>query len=560
MCYVPESIISEDLADGTRLMVEGMVKTAITIEATDIIVLPHLEDDLLPVNSDQAISLYSSYVDRNTFMQGQFTQRLPFECTHERSDKNAALILYKKSNLRYLGVADYIHSEISFDLLSQLRALVQLDLEIRFDRAFLRNQNRLTMNLPSLKILTSIWDNQPKELTITVDAPKLRGLSIRMEQSDRGAFAHLKLLHPQTLNDLTINGQWKLPEIEVFTNLQTFEYMIGGALSACERQLVSENSPLEKLSTVLVSYLDANSSDQASQFSEGIPEEYVQHLKALLHRKRSTLRLFFESIRLKESADLVMLTGGLGTSDQVLDTQLRRYGSLYPDGIERFEFDFLAAMRALQEEQAAGDSQPVRAFPADFHSKFAIHTVKVNAGKGAELLDYQLLRQFLKDCPLLKALEFIDCSTEVDFQNFLNSLPIEVPDLTRLAIKNRDSTDQLRIVDRFAFLPNLKHLACFETNHLLPANIIRNLDGIQFFELFSFKAIVTISGKRKRGKAPESTLASVDIWVYADEKQPRTPKQYSLMVKRVKNGQKVTSADDPSLERCLRKLENYLVD
>lgn len=558
MCNVPESIISEGLADGTRLMVEGMVKTATTIEATDIIVLPHLEDDLLPVNSNQAISLYSSYVDRNTFMQGQFTQRLPFECTHERSDKNARLIQDKASNLRYLGVANYIHSEISFDLLSQLSALVQLDLEIRSKIAF-PNQNRLTMNLRSLKILTIIWDNQPEGLIITVDAPELRGLSIRMEQSDRRAFTQLKLLHPQTLNDLTIYGKWELPEIEVFTNLQTFEYMIGGAPLAFQRQLIGEHSSLRKLSTLLVSYLDANSSDQASQFSEGIPEEYVQHLKALLQWKRSTLRLFFESIRLKESADLVMLTGGLGTSDQVLDTQLRRYGSLYPDGIERFEFDFLAAMRALQEEQAAGDSQPVRAFPADFHSKFAIHTVKVNAGKGAELLDYQLLRQFLKDCPLLKALEFIDCITGDDFQHFLNSLPIEVPDLTRLAIKNRDSTDQLRIVDRFAFLPNLKHLACFETNHLLPANIIRNLDGIQFFELFSFKAIVKVTNlKRKRGKAPESTLASVDIWVYADEKQPRTPKQYSLMVKRVKNGQKVTSADDPSLERCLRKLENYL--
>lgn len=566
-CALSEPIVKH-LAEDTRLMIEG-VPTRTNIKVSDIVVLEHLEDDPPAANSDQTISLYSSQIERNTFKQNKF-EPLPFECTYERSDENADLIRRRVDRLLNLAIDHYIEREIPFSLFSRLSALVQLDLEIRAKDAFQTNRD-ITMNLPSLKLLNIIWNNcsdQPNRPTITVDAPLLRRLSI---QSKLPAFAHLRLVKPQTLTSLAVNGLWQLNEIEEFKNLQTFEYRIGGAppagKRACQRWLVGEHSSLKNLSTVLVFYLDVNLSDDKAQFGDGvvgqgIPEEYFEHLKNLLFWKRKTVKVFFEFLQLKTTTDLMELK--LGTNSQVLGTQLRHFDRLYPGGVNRFEFNFSAAARALREQQGTEEPLPP-AFPAGFHRKFsAIHTVKVEPGNGAELPDYQLLSSFLEGCKILKALKLIDCFTEsnqIDSQHFLDSLPTKVPNLTSLTLQNRGNADQLPTV-HFNFLLGLANLAHFETNHQLEASIIRDLNRLQFAEYFSFKA-ETVNRKRKRSKAPETTPAIVEFWVYTDrgqkaKKQPSRPrKRYSLSVERL-GGREASNFS--SLKTCLDRLEKYIAN
>ena len=317
-------------------------------------------------NNQNEIYFYSHNLERNAFRQGSF-EPLPFSETEERSNRNNAQLLALASSLEYVGIDNFYQA--NFPSINQLSALRQLDIEIRDGDAALGVHKTLTIDFPTLRIFNLIWQSQQFQSNTRISAAQLVKLSVRTANTQISPLARLQLSHPARLTHLSLNAGWKLAQIRTFTNLQQFEYHLPAAPINDQLQLVSMFLRLKK---VLLYYVDANTRDDDEETLPRYERNFDQKLRQTLGAKRTNVRLYFEYLSFENSDQLRELTA-LRTASLVLDGQMRFFDRLNNLVAASFNFDYLHAVRALEQQAAAAaaaEQQMPIAFPDGFHAKF----------------------------------------------------------------------------------------------------------------------------------------------------------------------------------------------
>ena len=469
-------------------------------------------------NNLKEIYFYDHNRERNAFRQGSF-EPLPFSVTEERSNRNNSQLLALASSLEYVGIDNFYQAD--FPALNQLSALRQLDLEIRDGDAAFGVHNTLPIDIPTLKVLNLIWQSQQFQSNIRISAAEFAKLSVRTANTQISPLARLQLSHPARLTHLSLNAGWRLAQIKAFTNLQQFEYRLPAAPINDQLQLVSTFLRLKK---VLLYYVDANTRDDEETLHR-YERNFDQKLRQIFEAKRTNVRLYFEYLSFENSDQLRELTA-LRTASLVLDGQIRIFDRLDDLVAARFNFDYLHAVRALEQQAAAAaaarrpaaaaaaEQQMPIAFPDGFHAKFRGITMVMVIG---QIPDLALFSKFLTNCAILKSIHFIACNLE---QDFYDRLPRLKPALTRLIIEIPEAQVQQ---PNFDFITNLLNLAEFQTNGKLTHENVLQLSNLRFIEKFTFKARF-LRENRKRSILAEASIESIA--------QGRHTKVFSLQINR----------------------------
>lgn len=375
------------------------------------------------------------------------------------------------SRLKQLSIdkLDFTDGSINKNFLTPLKKLRELrSLQIFWLKA--GNRGVKTISLPSVRLL-SIVKFESRGSKLRIDAPELSKLAFLNFLRTNGISSPLKLIHPQTLEEIEINYYQDL--LAECSNLKTIRFKDASFVNESDVEVILTGFP--KLESIYFEFFKDDFEDFGASRplqlirSRSLKEKMGEIIRLRRKHRKSNIKIYLMDFKIKNQSNI----DALYDSYQELDVEKTR---MVLNNYRKLA-SVTTAVSAINYAELVDHFGS--AIPDKFHQQFVnVRVVRLNQKQGKNALNQKRFVEFIEKCQVLNVLEIKN--TDLD-ASFYSGLRMSCPYLAILRMELKKQVEQ----PDMSFVLSLVHLAELSINRPLQGELVTRA----FAELKSFAII-----------------------------------------------------------------------